>query len=265
MKGRQKQTRHLLAVLIAGMLAATHPPAAWTQSKLEQTIARQDKRSPSKHSGPLPKAEFGAMSKETPSEKILRRVRESRKKNFFPFVTDPGTLVDGQQETTALLFENIVYVENADPSYPASLAAAIVVGTIVTAKGFVSEDRTYVYSDFKIRVDQILKQDPTASLVVGGHLIASRAGASVTFPSGHISHYVVDGRGMPKVGKQYLMFLWKTNEGLPEYEFLYRLTYELSDGRAYPLDDDHFYREPEDEDAVLLLAKVKKAIAASKD
>jgi hypothetical protein len=171
-------------------------------------------------------------------------------------------LVDDQQETIALRIVDYVEVERSDPSYPASISAAVVIGTVIDAKGFVSDDRTYVYSDYQIQVDEILKPDASAKLTVGNRLVASRTGAAVQFPSGHVSHYLTLGRGQPKLGKQYLLFLLRPDRDIPEYDICNGGAYELSSGRALPLDDDHYYSAPEDSDAPRLIAKIKAATAS---
>lgn len=261
---QRKRVSVLLSLFLsgpAGFLCAPDANALPQQPQKATPNKLLDK--PSKHSGPAAKAEFGRPSTEAAPDQIRRRSRESRRKNFFPLVTDPGTLVDGQQETTALRIEDYVSVEPSDPGYPASVSAAVIIGTVIGAKGFVSEDRTYVYSDYQIRVDEILKQDSRAKLTVGAQLIASRTGAAVHFLSGHVSHYLTMGRGLPKIGKQYLLFLLRSDPDLSEYDICYGAAYELSGGRAYPLDDDHHYREPEYGDASRLVTKVKNAIAVS--
>jgi len=60
-------------------------------------------------------------------------------------------------------------------------AAAIVIGTVLRGKAFVSSDRTYVYPDYQVRVDRVLKQDTSASLAVGEQIVVSRGGGAIHF------------------------------------------------------------------------------------
>lgn len=258
------QKQILLLVLLSFpicFLASTKANAQAPRDPKNVPATRLDK--PSKNSGPNPRADYGRPSTESVAEQIRRRSRETRRRNIFPPVTDPGKLVEDQQETTAIRIEDYVYVETSDPSYPASISAAVVIGTVLDAKGFVSDDRTYVYSDYQIQVDDILKQDTAAKLVVGRRLVASRTGAAVYFTSGHITHYVTLGRGQPKVGKQYLFFLLRPDPDIAEYDICYGAAYELSDGRALPLDDEHHYRGLEDADASRLIKKIRDGITSS--
>jgi hypothetical protein len=128
------------------------------------------------------------------------------------------------------------YANQIDP-LPVSRSAAVVVGTVLSGKAFVSKDRTYVYSDFQVRLDQVLKQDPQTNLVVGGRMVASRGGGTIHFPSGHVKDYINHGEGMPAIGSQYLFFLVRPDISEPEYEVIIGGAYELINGRVHPLDD----------------------------
>ncbi len=138
----------------------------------------------------------------------------------------------------------------------------MVIGTILSGKAYVSKDRTYVYSDFQVRVDQVLKQDSQANpnLVVGGRMVVSRGGGTIHFPSGHIQDYVNHGEGMPAIGSQYLFFLVKPNIPEPEYEVIIGGAYELRNGMVHPLDD--FSMEFENTSDAELISKVRTAIGA---
>lgn len=233
------------------------------QSKNPQRVPEVDlARMPSKHSGSLPRAEFGQPSTETPAKQTHRQRRESRRRNFLPFISDPGKLVEGHQETTTLTIIDAIRIETVE-QFPTSFSAAVIIGTVVDAQGFVSQDRTYVYSDFRIRIDEILRQDSNAHLLTGGEVTALRPGAAVYFPSGHIRRFVVFGHGMPKVGAQYVFFFWRPDADLPEYEVHEGGAYELKNGKVYPLDNEG--AKFEGMDASQFLGQVKAEIAASKN
>ena len=213
-----------------------------------------------KHSGPPPLAEFGVASTESPAEQLRRQNRESRSGGwgFFAPISDPGRVVDGLEETDGMTI--IDYAGRFDP-FPAADSAAIVLGTVIGARGFIRNDRTFVYSDYRIRVDEILKQDQAANIAAGTTIVASRIGATVRFPSGHIRRYFISGHGMPKVGAQYLLFLLRPDLSHPEYWICTGAAYELSDGKGFPLDD--YQPSLEGIDVTELLARARKAIADS--
>ena len=129
------------------------------------------------------------------------------------------------------------YAAPLDP-FPVAPSAAIVVGTLLSGKAFVSKDCTYVYSDYQVRVDRVLKQDASASLAAGEQIVVSRGGGTIHFPSGHIRNYLNNGEGFPAIGSQYLFFLGKPNFPEHEYEQVIGSLYQLDGGEVHPLADE---------------------------
>lgn len=214
---------------------------------------------PSRYSAALPKGEFQDNQVELAPDQDRRQLREGRYKDTYSEIKDPtDTNPTGPTKETIYVISD--YAQKIDP-LPVSPSAAVVIGTILSGKAFVSKDRTYVYSDFQVRVDQVLKQDPTANLVVGGRMVASRGGGTIHFPSGHIRSYINHGEGMPAIGSQYLFFLVKPNISEPEYEVIIGGAYELRNGRVHPLDD--FNMEFDNASEPELLSKVRAAIAGA--
>ena len=80
----------------------------------------------------------------------------------------------------------------------------------------------------ELKVDEVLKGNE--ELLSG--IVAEREGGRVRFPSGVIFRYFVDGRGIPKVGHRYLLFLKQLDDG----DFSIVTGYELVGGRVAPLD-----------------------------
>ncbi len=155
----------------------------------------------------------------------------------------------------------IAGVHQDPPGIPVT-GTAVVIGTVLSGKSFINKNHTIVYSDYQIRVDEILKQGPTATLAVGEQIVASRVGGAMRFPSGHTTYVFNHGHGLPEIGSQYILFLFKTIPNVPEYEIGFDSGYQLKNGRVYALDavNEQFYdamSEP------VFLDLVKKAIAAS--
>jgi hypothetical protein len=208
--------------------------------------------------------EFETNEIESPQDQERRHIREKRYGDFLPQpLIDPGATVDGQAETSHLSFIDYVTLGNSQdpPGIPASLSTAVVVGTIVGGKCFINKAHTFVYTDYQVKVDQILKPDLAANLTVGGFVTAARPGGTVHFPSGHVRNVLNVGHGLPEIGAQYVLFLWKAIPNLPEYEILINSGYQLRSGRAYALDDAN--SEYDDLDAGALLEKIQKSVTAS--
>jgi|SRR5579859_1105123 len=246
-----KRLPYLTLLLFLTVFAASQPPpqtqddrytsgAAQTpQAKTEQDRLTEARKA-SKFSGVPVVGEFQAQPEPEP-DRSRRLVREQRysASHYHLRVEDPGQLVGGKQEHAALLFIDYVVVGNpVDPrGIPVSNSNAIVVGTVVDGKCFVTKDHTYVYTDYSIKIDQILKNDPAANLAAGNVVIAAREGGAIHFPSGHVTNFLVAGHGLPEIGSEYVLFLWRPIPTFPEYEIIFDSGYQLKNGRVYPLDD----------------------------
>lgn len=116
---------------------------------------------------------------------------------------------------------------------PTGSSDAIIIGEVIDTKAFVSEDKTSVYSEFQTRIDEILKNSDTAPLTPGESIDVLRPGGGVRLPSGEVPLLYVEGRGYPRTGRRYVLFL-KYDQLSQSY---YIATgYELRDGKVFPLD-----------------------------
>ncbi|HEY0172206.1 MAG TPA: hypothetical protein VGB98_14370 [Pyrinomonadaceae bacterium] len=119
------------------------------------------------------------------------------------------------------------------PTLPVAQSDAVVIGDVAGAKAHVSADKATVYSEFTVRVIKVLKDDKRIPLSPGASIVAERPGGRVRYPSGHISRFSLTGWGMPRIMRQYVLFLTGNNE-----DQTYRLVtgYELCNGQIAPLD-----------------------------
>jgi hypothetical protein len=235
------------------------PPNAGPQTTQKQSQPSEPIRA-SKHSDQPAKGEFqDNQFVELAPDQDRRVVRESRHKNTFHEITDPAeTSASREGEDYVVKIDD--YAQPLDP-FPVARSAGVVIGTVLSSKAFVSKDHTYVYSDYQVRVDQVLKQDPSANLVVGGRIVASKEGGTIHFPSGRIRNYISHGEGYPAIGSQYLFFLVKPDFPEPEYEMFTGAVYELANGKVHPLDDEQLGRFDEMREPTFM-GKVEQAIAS---
>ena len=121
------------------------------------------------------------------------------------------------------------------PALPVAKSAAIVIGEVSTAQAFLSEDKSAVYSEFGIRIDEVLKTETRFPVVSGSVLPVERMGGLVRFPSGKLAVSIVDKQDMPHIGGRYVLFL--VHRFSSETEDFHILTgYELRSGRVSLLD-----------------------------
>jgi hypothetical protein len=119
------------------------------------------------------------------------------------------------------------------PALPVDASDAVVMGDVTNAQAYLSPDKTGVYSEYTVRVDEVLKQYSAAPILTGGFVDAQREGGRVRFASGRVQSYITHYQGVPVTGRKYLLFL-KRNE---QAEVFILLTgYEQKDGHVYPLD-----------------------------
>ena len=225
----------------------------------------KDPRKASAFSGLPIVGEFQVASQAEP-DRVRRQERERRySTSKVPMhVEDPGQFVGGQKEHTASLYIDYAIIGTPiDPTgIPVSTSNAIVIGTVIRGKCFVTEDHKFVYTDYSVKIDQVLKQDPAANLIIGDVVVAARDGGAIHFPSGHVTNFLIAGRGLPEVGSQYVLFLWRPVASLPEYEIIFDSGYQLKNGRVYPLDDVN--SQYVGVDATVFLDQVRNAIASQK-
>ena len=119
------------------------------------------------------------------------------------------------------------------PALPVKASDAVVMGDVTNAHAYLSPDKTGVYSEYTVRVDEVLKQYSAAPLLTGGIVDAQREGGRVRFASGRIQSYVTHYQGVPVAGRKYLLFLKRTEQA---DVFILLTGYEQRDGHLYPLD-----------------------------
>ena len=119
------------------------------------------------------------------------------------------------------------------PALPVDASDAIVIGDITNAQAYLSPDKTGLYTEYTVRVDEVLKQFSAMPIVTGGFVDAQREGGRVRFPSGRVQSYLAHYQGVPVVGRKYVLFLKRYQQT----DVFFLLTgYEQREGHVYPLD-----------------------------
>ena len=146
------------------------------------------------------------------------------------------------------------------PALPVAQSDAVVVGTITNAQAFLSGDTTGVYSEFNVKISEILKDNSGLSLAPDKTLIAEREGGRVRFPSGHVQSFKLSGQGAPQIGRRYIFFLKRTEQ---TQGFLLLTAYELLGGRVFPIGEVTRHDAYKGFDETSFLEVVRDAIANS--
>jgi hypothetical protein len=230
--GRMLTYKKRLSILFV-MLVITLETAVVSlrsQSENSSNLTNQEKVDPTHY----PLTDFDSPEPVEPNKRNLQRARSRQHdigdkniktqnlRNFALKETDPPEL-----------FQLIPSDAPEEPALPISQSDAIAIGQVTNAEAHLSNDKTNVYSEFLVRVEDVFKSDRFGSLSFGGLISLTRSGGRVRFPSGKTLLRGSYGRGMPRAERRYLFFLKYNDEG-QNYPII--TAYELRNGHVFPLD-----------------------------
>jgi hypothetical protein len=208
----------------------------------------------------FPIADYSAPEVADPEKRAQRKAKGKKYNN-------PTIPVDERRDTIT----SFAHWATGLPALPVAKSQAIVIGWITDAHAYLSDDKTNVYSEFTLRIDEVLKDSGNASLISGNSVIIEREGGRVRFPSGHMTRLFINGQGLPRIGKRYIFFL---THNFPMHrsqeEDFYLLTgHELRDGKVFSLDNPGGGTHPvattyQGTDEASFLNDVRTAIATSR-
>ena|ERR1041385_2727104 len=141
------------------------------------------------------------------------------------------------------------------PALPVTKSDVIVIGEVLNAEAHRSENKINVFSNFGVRVDQVLKG---TSLSAGSVINLQRVGGVVRYANGKKVLFRLFGNGMPAIGKRYAFFLNVLDE---DYGIL--TAYELGAEGILPLDDSQQFQRYQGESEVSFILALRTAIAQS--
>lgn len=119
------------------------------------------------------------------------------------------------------------------PALPVVKSDLILLGEVTDAKAYLSNDKTGVYSEFSVRVEEVFKSEKSSQPSIGSLVNGTREGGAVRYPTGQISCVSIQYQGMPKLNSRYVLFLKSLND---EQGFFIITGYELKERRVFPLD-----------------------------
>ncbi len=160
----------------------------------------------------------------------LQALRQTRGARYTRGAPRPLGELEVSSEGYAVLTEWEVGL----PPLPVSQSDAVIFGKVVDAQAHLSNDRTAVYSEFNVLLEEVFKNSTGKPLTVNESLVAEREGGVVRFQSGRLLPYKIFHQGMPRTGGHYIFFL-KYNEQGEDYHIV--TAFELRHNRISPLDD----------------------------
>lgn len=232
MRGNYKMTVCLSAILL--IVVGTSMTTLTSQEQRKQNPSNSDQRRPSPQEQEQHKNEsekrFPIASYESADpadpEKLAQRKAKNKRYDNARLVSNKPNREDTE---VAVYYEG----ETNLPALPTAMSDVIVVGEVLEAQAHLSNDKNNVYSEFTVRVSEVLKNKGSAPLAPASSITVERIGGFVRYPDGQKILYRLAGKGMPGVGQRYLLFL-NTIKGSQEYRIL--TGYELGSGGVNPLD-----------------------------
>src|SRR5690606_33726071 len=130
-----------------------------------------------------------------------------------------------------------VFYENITPRglpiLPVEESVIVAVGKIVKIQPYLSDDRSQIYTELSMQVENLLKTDDSNANI--NSFVLDQVGGSIQLRSGHKIQYKVQigGRGNPCENNRYVFFIQKADENNGYY---FINGYELSEGKVFTLD-----------------------------
>lgn len=245
---RHKRAMALLFALLIIVVAAAMAALSGQEQNKSSNNKRQ-KISKKEFESQFPIADYSAPELGDPVKRAKRKAKSKKYDNSEMSVSPSGDVTSNLEHWGAGL-----------SALPTDRSSAIVIGEVIDAQAYLSNDKTGVYSEFSIRIDRVLKNDVSTSFAAGKNIVVDRPGGRVRFPSGHVNQYFTAGQGMPRVGRRYILFLTGKEEDLQI------LTgYEIRAGHIFLLDnpgEGHPITTYHGADESLFLNDLQAAIAA---
>jgi hypothetical protein len=224
MKRTYKLTYILLAlVMLVGTVIAftrTSPTSVPAKEPTQQDQAKWKERE-EENKKRFPTADFNEADPADPLQRAQRKQKQKRKNGLGLVSLNPEPNSGGGVFLPHNQFDF--------PALPVEQSSVILIGDVIRAEAHLSEDKTAVFSEFTIRLIDVLKAE---SSLVGSEMIVERLGGYVRYPDGRKLLYRVGTGGMPKVGARYLFFLKPS----PELDYSILTAYEFGDKGVIPLD-----------------------------
>ena len=141
---------------------------------------------------------------------------------------------------------------------PAPQSEVILVGRVVGAgRAHLSNDKTGIYSEFPVTIEEVFKNASSSPLEAGGRVDVQRIGGVVHYPNGRKFPYRIGGQNMPINGLRYVFFL-KSAGAEQAYEVV--AAFELREGTVFPLDTPDLFDPYKDMEQARFFEQLRNAV-----
>lgn len=256
-----KRTMTLVLVVLVGSVVTA---AAALRYQDEGGVRSKNEEKVKEFLSTLPIGDYDAPEPSDPEKRAKRRAKSQR-------YNDPNARKIDPSDAPVIGAAKYDWEWGLASTLPAAQSSTVIIGTVLDAQAYLSEDKNSVYSEFTVRVEEVLKNDPDEPISVGDSIVAERSGGRVRLRSGRISSFYVTGQNPPRGGRRYVFFLGfnrydADNRSLASPRDLSRhiLTgYELRGGRVFALDGagGKNFQKHEGKDETTFLNETRYSIA----
>jgi len=184
-----------LLVIVAGIIAFTMPGQSQKAPAVKEKVHRERQ---------LPIVDFCQTPSTDPKIFSKQRAKANRYDRQSSQPVKEAFLVDGR------IWNSHWYKDLSALPFPQS--DIVIIGGVTDAKAHLSNDKTGIYSEFSVQVEEVISNAAPCPVNSGNMLALERFGGAVRFPSGVIQKYETTGQGMPSAGQRYLFFLKHIDE-----------------------------------------------------
>lgn len=167
-----------------------------------------------------------------PTDERNHASREAKNKRHNNSIFGVKEAIKAPPDTAHMITLTVDWEVGLSP-LPVDRSDMVVMGEVADAQAFLSTDQSGIYSEFTVRVEEVLKRDGVSPVASGDVITVVRPGGRVRALSGRIQLFRVAGQDMPLQGRRYVVFLQRKEQ---EHDFDLLTGYELRAGKVFPLD-----------------------------
>jgi hypothetical protein len=239
-----RSTYFVFVVVVTVMvLSVTVFKAGKGSTKVQQNVRATSRESYQDRTDRYPVVAAEETEPDDPVKKARLKQQKQRYDKDAPFTT-PGP----NDEELAFRPES----QFNFPALPVIKSEAIVVGQVQNAEAHRSTNKMNVFSNFEVRVDEVLK----GHLNIGTVINIQRVGGFVKYPGGRKVLFRLSGNGMPGVGSRYVFFL-----NLIDEDYTILTAYELAADGVVPLDNSAQFQAYKGVSEISFTATLRDAIS----
>ena len=161
-----------------------------------------------------------------PEEREARRAKNTR------YNTGRSDLTLERSQNSEIFFEQ---VWPAVEFIPVGDSAVVVVGRVIKVQPYLSTDRSRIYTEITVAVDDLIKRDEDSRVAANKTVVIDRLGGALELKTGRIvrDDIQIDNLGHLQFDKRYVVFARATNDG---NDLSLIKSYELADGKVFTND-----------------------------